>query len=137
VHAPSDRDHQLLRRAAFGAGHRVRGIREDNSVLAHTWKKRSKCTRIARRPDLERFACRSVSLSWLSQRHETILHPFAGGSGDGAAPQAALAMDKNGNRFGTTMLGGSGNEGTVFEVSKDGKSYAVIYDFLRAATPMP
>ena len=46
-------------------------------------------------------------------------------------------MDKNGNRFGTTMLGGSGNEGTVFEVSKDGKSYAVIYDFLRAATPMP
>jgi uncharacterized repeat protein (TIGR03803 family) len=48
----------------------------------------------------------------------TILYSFAGGAADGATPDAGLAMDENGNLFGTTNVGGSGNsEGTVFEVS--------------------
>ena len=48
---------------------------------------------------------------------ETILHEFAGNT-DGAGPLAALAMDKNGNLFGTTLFGGGVNSnGTAFELS--------------------
>lgn len=35
----------------------------------------------------------------------TTLHVFSGGT-DGGAPQSSLAVDKNGNLFGTTWYGG-------------------------------
>jgi hypothetical protein len=69
--------------------------------------------------------------SWM----ETILHDFAGGT-DGCLPIGALAMDKNGNLFGTTAYGGEGvnenSNGTVFELtpaSGGSWSYAVIASF--------
>lgn len=48
-----------------------------------------------------------------------VLHNF-GGTGDGAGPQAALAIDGQGNLFGTTDAGGAANCGTVFEMSPGG-----------------
>jgi uncharacterized repeat protein (TIGR03803 family) len=39
---------------------------------------------------------------------------------DGALPAATLILDPVGNLYGTTSLGGSGGEGTVFEVSPRG-----------------
>ncbi len=47
---------------------------------------------------------------------ETILYSFAA-SGDAAFPSSELVMDKNGNLYGTTTLGGANNLGAVYEVS--------------------
>jgi uncharacterized repeat protein (TIGR03803 family) len=47
---------------------------------------------------------------------ETDLHQFT--RADGEFPEAALLLDKAGNLYGTTLLGGAGNIGVVFEVSK-------------------
>jgi uncharacterized repeat protein (TIGR03803 family) len=66
---------------------------------------------------------------------ETVLHSFLGGK-DGNFPNASLIMDRRGNLFGTTELGGGlsncydENEGcgTVFEVTRDGKE-KVLYAF--------
>ena len=52
--------------------------------------------------------------------NESILHSFAGGTGDGANPQAALILDEAGNLFGTTLAGGGHGCfigcGTIFEL---------------------
>ncbi len=45
---------------------------------------------------------------------EMVLHAF-GGAGDGAYPYYGMTTDANGNLYGTTVAGGSGNQGTVFE----------------------
>jgi len=47
---------------------------------------------------------------------ETVLHSFAG-TQDGIRPLAGLLLDKSGNLFGTTVSGGIGFGGAVFELS--------------------
>jgi uncharacterized repeat protein (TIGR03803 family) len=47
---------------------------------------------------------------------ESVLHGF-GGSGDGAFPYYGLTQDAAGNLYGTTVQGGSANQGTVFELT--------------------
>jgi len=49
--------------------------------------------------------------------NETVLHNFAGPPDDGAAPLAGLVIDKAGDLYGTTSLGGADNGGTVFKLS--------------------
>jgi uncharacterized repeat protein (TIGR03803 family) len=46
----------------------------------------------------------------------TDLYDFTGGS-DGAAPYGSLAVDGKGNIFGTTNIGGTDNQGIVFEIA--------------------
>ncbi len=46
----------------------------------------------------------------------TDLHDFIGGS-DGASPYGSVAVDSNGNVFGTAAVGGSQNQGLVFEIT--------------------
>jgi uncharacterized repeat protein (TIGR03803 family) len=63
---------------------------------------------------------------------ETVLHAFKGGKKDGADPND-LIMDKSGNLYGTTELGGgtgcSGEGcGTVFKITPKGKE-SVLYAF--------
>lgn len=49
---------------------------------------------------------------------ETVLHDFGGfGDGDGANPVSAPVVDKNGNLYGTTLLGGAYGNGAVYEVT--------------------
>jgi uncharacterized repeat protein (TIGR03803 family) len=50
---------------------------------------------------------------------ETILHVFTGGN-DGAQPYAALVADQSGNLYGTTVIGGVNEDGTVFKIAPDG-----------------
>lgn len=51
---------------------------------------------------------------------ETVLHSFTG-AGDGSFPYGGLAIDANGNLYGTAAYGGTGN-GVVFELAKPAKS---------------
>lgn len=63
---------------------------------------------------------------------ETVLHSFGGDIIDGQKPYSNLAVDKNGNLFGTTPDGGTYNFGTVFEMkhNSDGSwSESAIYSF--------
>ena len=63
---------------------------------------------------------------------ETILHNFAGGSEDGAQPQAGVTLDANGTVYGTTYDGGgTGNgPGTVFELTiNSGQWTEALYRF--------
>lgn len=50
---------------------------------------------------------------------ETVLYRFHGGK-DGANPYADVIMDKAGNLYGTTLLGGERGSGTVFKLAPDG-----------------
>lgn len=62
---------------------------------------------------------------------EKVLYAFKGGS-DGANPEASLLLDKAGNLYGTTAIGGTcsnaGGCGTVFRLAPDGTE-TVLYTF--------
>jgi uncharacterized repeat protein (TIGR03803 family) len=58
---------------------------------------------------------------------ETVLYSFTDQI-KGAEPSAGLIEDRAGNLFGTTLNGGSGNRGTVFELTPDGTE-TVLYSF--------
>lgn len=50
---------------------------------------------------------------------ESIRYSFSGGA-DGASPRAGVVLDRAGNLYGTTTGGGSGNNGTVFQLTSSG-----------------
>jgi uncharacterized repeat protein (TIGR03803 family) len=59
----------------------------------------------------------------------TIVYNFRGGKDDGEEPEfGSLLMDKQGNLYGFTILGGPSNDGVVYEYSKSGKE-SVLYSF--------
>jgi uncharacterized repeat protein (TIGR03803 family) len=59
---------------------------------------------------------------------EKIMHTFAGAPNDGANPYAGLIRDHAGNFYGTTVIGGPTNLGTVFKIDTTGKE-TVLYSF--------
>jgi uncharacterized repeat protein (TIGR03803 family) len=61
---------------------------------------------------------------------ETVLHRFSGGT-DGAVPEAGVIMDSAGNLYGTTVGGGLGQSGTVFELSPSGSGWTeqILHSF--------
>ena len=59
---------------------------------------------------------------------ETVLYSFTGTNGDGQTPASGLMMDASGNLYGTTVGGGNGGNGTVFEVPPNGAE-TVLYRF--------
>ena len=60
----------------------------------------------------------------------TDIYDFTGGA-DGAYPVAGIIVDTEGNLYGATSVAGSGNGGTVFELSPSGGSwnYTLLYSF--------
>src|SRR5207245_2260350 len=56
----------------------------------------------------------------------SILHSFAGGTRDGAHPNAGLVQGKDGDLYGTTLSGGASGAGTVFRVSADGLFFSLL-----------
>lgn len=53
---------------------------------------------------------------------------------DGSTPQGGLVSDGAGNLYGTTTQGGSSNFGTVFKLSTDGVTFAVVHSFSGGAS---
>ena len=75
------------------------------------------------------FGVLSISSAFAST--EKVLWSF-GGNGDGSTPTGNLIVDAAGNLYGVTILGGTNNTGTVFELSPDGKggwTESVLYSF--------
>ena len=48
--------------------------------------------------------------------NETVLYEFQGASTDGSTPDGLLVLDKAGNLYGTTLVGGASDLGTVFKI---------------------
>jgi uncharacterized repeat protein (TIGR03803 family) len=67
---------------------------------------------------------------------ETVLHLFPGGNyifeggstTDGVTPNAALILGSDGNFYGTTSNGGTGNSGSLFKIALTGTE-TVVYSF--------
>lgn len=59
-----------------------------------------------------------------------VLHSF-GGPGDGGGAGDSVAIDTDGNLYGTTDLGGEYNLGTIFELSPNGNTWTetILYNF--------
>ena len=82
------------------------------------------------------YVCIAVS-SWLlataawAAPHESVLHAFNPNPGP-AQPHAGLIADSAGNRYGTTVAGGTYNAGTVFELKPKvggGWTQELLYSF--------
>ncbi len=58
----------------------------------------------------------------------TDLHDFAGGAGDGVAPQADVTLDDLGNIYGTAASDAAGSSGVVFRLASDG-TQTVLHSF--------
>ena len=59
----------------------------------------------------------------------TVLHSFAGGASDGARPQdSRLIQAADGNFYGTTIIGGPSDRGTVFQMTPAG-AVTILYSF--------
>jgi len=69
------------------------------------------------------FKVRPHGTGW----RENVVHSFGQGT-DGAEPAGGVVFDKAGNFYGTTLLGGTNGNGTVFEVSSSGVE-SVLYRF--------
>ena len=50
----------------------------------------------------------------------TVLHNFAGGSGDGSSPSAEVSLDASGNIYGTASGGGTNGSGILFKLASGG-----------------
>lgn len=61
---------------------------------------------------------------------ESVLHSFTGGS-DGSGPGSPVALDENGNIYGTTPTGGTNGMGVVYELRQAGTNWQlrVIHAF--------
>jgi uncharacterized repeat protein (TIGR03803 family) len=70
-------------------------------------------------------------INFAQAQTETVLYSFTGGN-DGAGPAAGVISDSAGNLYGTTYLGGTSNQGTVFKFTKTGGE-TVLYSFTGGA----
>jgi uncharacterized repeat protein (TIGR03803 family) len=59
---------------------------------------------------------------------ETVLYTFAGGSSDGALPEAGLIQGSDGNFYGNTLQGGASGLGTVFKLTPSGTE-TILHSF--------
>jgi len=58
----------------------------------------------------------------------TLIHNFVGRPNDGAYPRSGLILGSDGNFYGTTLNGGTVNDGTIYKVTPSGQ-VTVLYNF--------
>src|SRR5271167_2051764 len=79
---------------------------------------------------LAAIAVSLVGISWAGS-NERVLYSFTGGA-DGGDPATPLTRDGQGNLYGTTVLGGVFNCGTVFQLTSAGQGQwqeSVLHSF--------
>lgn len=59
----------------------------------------------------------------------SVLYNFGADANDGANPYTRLAQGGDGTLFGVTYAGGTGDAGTIFNISTNGTAYSVLHDF--------
>jgi uncharacterized repeat protein (TIGR03803 family) len=59
---------------------------------------------------------------------ETVLYSFAGGTADGANPEAGVIQGSDGNFYGSTYAGGPSADGTIFELTAGGAE-TILHSF--------
>lgn len=59
----------------------------------------------------------------------TLIYQFVAGAGDGHVPSGSLVQAADGLLYGTTVYGGTGGSGTVFQLGTNGSNYAVLKSF--------
>ena len=66
-----------------------------------------------------------------SSGSETVLHEFAGGTGDGSFPTGGVVLDNEGNIYGTTQTGGAYGKGTIFKLTNTGGKFSesILHSF--------
>ena len=71
--------------------------------------------------------CAAISCPWM----ETVVYRFSGGADGGNPDMGSVVLDTSGNLFGTTQIGGSAGQGTVFELTPSNGSWTqtVIHSF--------
>jgi uncharacterized repeat protein (TIGR03803 family) len=76
-------------------------------------------------------ACKTAPCDWT----ETVLYRFTGGVDGGVPSYGDLVFDQAGNIYGTTITGGSGNGGAVYELtpSHGGWTENTLYSFTEGA----
>jgi len=57
----------------------------------------------------------------------TLLHNFVGRPNDGAYPRSGLILGSDGNFYGTTLNGGTANDGTIYKVTPSGQ-VTILYN---------
>jgi uncharacterized repeat protein (TIGR03803 family) len=63
----------------------------------------------------------------------TVLHSFS--VTDGYYPRSTLAIDSEGNLYGSTVIGGPKGEGTLFKIGAQGFSTLYAFDFAHGSSP--
>lgn len=58
----------------------------------------------------------------------SVIHHFRGGRDDGSTPEGQLIVGADDKLYGTTMLGGSNDRGTIYRISTSGQ-YEQLYSF--------
>jgi uncharacterized repeat protein (TIGR03803 family) len=73
-----------------------------------------------------------VSVSQLAHAQTyNVIYNFTGNGDDGASPYGGPTLDRLGNLYGTTYLGGANGSGSVYKLSSNGSSwtYSPLYSF--------
>jgi len=60
----------------------------------------------------------------------TVLHTFTSAATDGGNPMTPVMQANDGNLYGTTMAGGNGRSGTIYELSKDSNGNFTVFTLL-------
>ncbi len=83
------------------------------------------------------FATTFAAVPALQAQTFSVIHAFSG-TGDGGEPYSGLSMDRAGNFYGTTNIGGAG-AGTVFRLKREGSGWvlATLYTFPNDGTGHP
>jgi len=68
---------------------------------------------------------------WAQSQTYSVIYNFTGKSSDGATPYGGPILDRSGNLYGTTYLGGSFGAGSVYRLAPSGSSwtYTSLYSF--------
>lgn len=66
-----------------------------------------------------------------AKQKETVVYSFGAAADDGVGPQDGLISDRSGNLYGTTIIGGAFNKGTIFKLTPGGAE-TVVYSFAGA-----